>query len=87
LIYALFARRLAGQFPPESSFGGSTQQSLLRGSSSELDYLNGEIVKAGQEANRSTPVNSALMEVGREVFSTRRTVSPEQLLAIPGLRS
>jgi 2-dehydropantoate 2-reductase len=87
LVYALLARRLAGQFPPDSTFGGSTQQSLLRGSSSELDYLNGEIVKAGQEARRPTPVNSALMEVGREVFNTRRTVSPDQLLAIRALRS
>jgi 2-dehydropantoate 2-reductase len=87
LVYILLARRLAGQFPPDSSFGGSTQQSLLRGSSSELDYLNGEIVKAGQEARRPTPVNSALMAVGREVFNTRRTVSVDQLLAIRALRS
>ncbi len=87
LLYVLLARRLAGQFPPNSTFGGSTQQSLLRGSSSELDYLNGEIVKAGQEARRPTPVNSALMELGREVFTTRRTISPDQLLAIRALRS
>ena len=35
----LFGPRLAGSFPPDSTYGPSTLQSLRRGSSSELDYL------------------------------------------------
>jgi 2-dehydropantoate 2-reductase len=80
-IAALFATRgFARQFSPESTFGGSTQQSLQRGSSSELDYLNGEIVRAARQIGRATPVNSALLEIGKQVFETRQTVSVEELV-------
>ncbi len=82
--YLLSRPELRRQFPPSSSFGGSTQQSVLRGSSSELDYLNGEIVRAGERAGRATPINAALLERGRDVFQTRRFLRPEELLA--GLR-
>jgi len=80
LSYRIFGGRLAGNFPPDSTYGPSTQQSLLRGSSSELDYLNGEIVTVGQQIGRSTPYNSGLLEQGRAVFATRRTLTPEELL-------
>jgi 2-dehydropantoate 2-reductase len=80
LSYRIFGGRLAGNFPPDSTYGPSTLQSLRRGSSSALDYLNGEIVTVGQQIGRPTPYNSGLLEQGRAVFATRRTLTPEELL-------
>ena len=80
LSYRVFRGRLAGNFPPDSTYGPSTLQSLQRGSSSELDYLNGEIVTVGQQIGRPTPYNSGLLEQGRAVFAARRTLTPEELL-------
>ena len=76
----LFGPRLAGNFPANSTYGPSTLQSLQRGTSSELDYLNGEIVTLGQRIGRATPYNSGMLEHGREVFATHRLLSPEELL-------
>jgi 2-dehydropantoate 2-reductase len=76
----VFGGRLAGNFPPDSVFGPSTLQSLRRGSTSELDYLNGEIVAVGERIGRPTPYNSGLLEQGREVFATHRYLTPQELL-------
>ncbi|HVH65228.1 MAG TPA: 2-dehydropantoate 2-reductase [Candidatus Acidoferrum sp.] len=81
IAHLVFARRLAGDFPADSQFGPSTLQSLKRGSSSELDYLNGEIVTLGQRIGRATPYNSGLLQYGKQVFETRRNLSPEELLS------
>jgi 2-dehydropantoate 2-reductase len=80
LSYQLFGGRLAGNFPPDSTYGPSTLQSLQRGSSSELDYLNGEIVTLGERIGRPTPYNSGLLEAGRAVFATHQYLTPEELL-------
>src|SRR5438093_11418112 len=76
----LFGPRLAGSFPPDSTYGPSTLQSLRRGSSSELDYLSGEIVTLGERIGRPTPYNAGLLEAGRAVFETHRPLTPEELL-------
>src|SRR5437764_12955051 len=76
----LFGPRLAGSFPPDSTYGPSTLQSLRRGSSSELDYLNGEIVTLGERIGRPTPYNAGLLEAGHAVFETHRPLTPEDLL-------
>ncbi len=80
LSYLIFRKRLAGNFPPDSTFGPSTLQSLKRGSSSELDYLNGEIVALGKQIGRPTPYNTGLLEQGQAVFATGRNLIPEELL-------
>ena len=80
LSYLIFEKRLAGNFPPDSTYGPSTLQSLRRGSSSELDYLNGEIVTLGKQIGRPTPYNTGLLEYGRAVFATGRNLSPDELL-------
>jgi 2-dehydropantoate 2-reductase len=79
--YLVFGGRLAGNFPPDSTFGPSTLQSFQRGSSSELEYLNGEIVALGERIGRPTPYNSGLLEAGRAVFATREHLASEELLA------
>ncbi|HEX9033503.1 MAG TPA: 2-dehydropantoate 2-reductase N-terminal domain-containing protein [Streptosporangiaceae bacterium] len=65
--------------------GGSTWQSLNRRSgSTEVDYLNGEIVLLGRQHGVPTPVNE-LLQVTVGVLAARReapgTVDPEDLLA------
>lgn len=77
----IFAPRIGRGYPAESNFGPSTQQSLRRGASSELDYLNGEIVRLGEQIGRPTPYNRGLLEAGREVFASRKPLTPEELLA------
>ena len=77
----LITPRLARGYPADSNFGPSTLQSLRRGASSELDYLNGEIVRLGEQIGRPTPYNRGLLEAGREVFASRKPISPEELLA------
>jgi 2-dehydropantoate 2-reductase len=80
LSYLVFRSRLAGNFPADSTYGPSTLQSLKRGSSSELDYLNGEIVTLGEQIGRRTPYNTGLLEQGRAVFASGRNLRPEELL-------
>ncbi len=80
LSYRVFRSRLAGNFPRDSAYGPSTLQSIKRGSSSELDYLNGEIVTLGKQIGRPTQYNTGLLEQGRAVFATGRHFSPEELL-------
>ena len=80
LSYLVFRKRLAGNFPADSTYGPSTLQSLRRGSSSELDYLNGEIVALGEQIGRPTTFNTGLLEQGRSVFATGRHPTPEELL-------
>jgi 2-dehydropantoate 2-reductase len=80
LSYLVFGGRLAGNFPPDSTYGPSTLQSFKRGSSSELEYLNGEIVTLGERIGRPTPYNSGLLEAGRTAFARHQHLAPEELL-------
>jgi 2-dehydropantoate 2-reductase len=80
LARMMFIRGLRAAFPPDSPFGSSTQQSLVRGSGSELDYLNGEVVRCGERAGVRTPLNGGLLEIGAEVFQRRQTLSADELV-------
>jgi 2-dehydropantoate 2-reductase len=52
--------------------GGSTWQSLARGSgSTEVDYLNGEIVLLGRLHGVPTPVNAGLQRLARDLATSR----------------
>jgi 2-dehydropantoate 2-reductase len=46
---------------------GSTLQSLRRGRPTEIDYLNGEVVRLGQETNTPTPLNAAIVDIVRQI--------------------
>jgi 2-dehydropantoate 2-reductase len=63
--------------------GGSSWQSLARGSSSiETDYLNGEIVLLGRLHGLATPANAALCQVARRMVRDRAepgSVDPNEL--------
>jgi len=57
-----------GDIPGVERVGGSSRQSLLRGTGDiEADYLNGEIVKLGREFGVSTPINTALTKMAVEL--------------------
>ena len=49
---------------------GSTWQSLRRGSLTEIDYLNGEILTLGEKAGLPTPYNSRTVSLVHEVERT-----------------
>jgi 2-dehydropantoate 2-reductase len=68
-----------------SRAGGSTWQSLARGTGSvETDYLNGEVSLLGRWYGVPTPVNSALQRIVARAVSERRppgTMTHRELLA------
>lgn len=53
----------------------SSLQSLERGQSTEIDYLNGYIVKRGVELGVNVPVNSAIVKIIHEIQSGDRSIS------------
>jgi 2-dehydropantoate 2-reductase len=58
---------------------GSTLQSIKRGTSTEVDYLNGEIVNLGKKKGIPTPVNSWMVESVHHVETTRRFLTVDEL--------
>jgi len=58
---------------------GSTLQSIKRGTSTEVDYLNGEIVNLGKKKGIPTPVNSLIVELVHHVETTRRFLTVDEL--------
>ncbi|KJK58238.1 ketopantoate reductase family protein [Saccharothrix sp. ST-888] len=70
----------------EGRVGGSSAQSLIRGSGSiETDYLNGEVVLLGRLHGVPTPVNEALQRLADEFARTGRppgSLSAEELAAL-----
>ena len=59
---SLMGRRMGSTPNP-----GSTLQSVRRGQSTEIDYLNGAVVRAAAALGRTAPVNAALVELVHEV--------------------
>ncbi len=76
LASRLFASR-AGTMGDGWPILGSTLQSLRRGRPSEIDYLNGEIVRRGRDRSVPTPVNARMVELIHEVERTGRFFRPE----------
>lgn len=58
----------------------STLQSLRRGRPTEIDYLNGEIVRLGQQVGMATPYNSKVVEIVKEVEQSRQFCAPDELV-------
>jgi 2-dehydropantoate 2-reductase len=79
-------RTIAG----EERRGGSSWQSLERRLGTiETDYLNGEIVRLGQEHGVPTPVNALLQYLSQRVARERRppgSVNPDKILIALDLR-
>ncbi len=67
-VAAAKARRLESRWP----LLGSTLQSLQRRRPTEIDYLNGEVVRLGRELGVATPLNAVLVEMVHEVERSGR---------------
>lgn len=59
---------------------GSILQSIMRGSLSEIDYINGEFVRLGEENNIPAPLNKILVEMVHQVERNNRFFSKEDLI-------
>ena len=57
-IFSLAGRTSLGR----ANFRGSTWQSLVRGKTTEIDYLNGEIVRLGGRIGVGTPYNARVLD-------------------------
>jgi 2-dehydropantoate 2-reductase len=61
-----------GKIVGQERVGGSTLQSILRGTGSvEVDYLNGEIALLGRMNDVAVPVNSTLQRLANELAQTK----------------
>jgi 2-dehydropantoate 2-reductase len=58
---------------------GSTLQSLRRGRPTEIDYLNGEIVRIGRQQNTPTPLNETIVEIVHQIEQTGQFLQPETI--------
>ena len=58
---------------------GSMLQSIKRGRSTEVDYMNGEIVHLGKRKGIPTPVNSLVVGLVHEVETTGKFLTPDEL--------
>jgi 2-dehydropantoate 2-reductase len=72
----LMARRMGSTPNP-----GSTLQSIRRGQPSEIDYLNGAVVAAGESAGVGTPINALIVRLVHEVESSKAFIVPEVVIA------
>lgn len=57
----------------------SSLQSLERGKETEIDYLTGFITTNAEKLNISTPVNSQVYQMVKEIEQGRRKISPDNL--------
>jgi 2-dehydropantoate 2-reductase len=69
----------------KSFYGGSTAQSMARGTpTTEVDYLSGEVARLGRAHGVATPINVTLQRVVRELSQQRKppgSMSPDELRA------
>jgi 2-dehydropantoate 2-reductase len=60
---------------------GSTLQSLRRGQRSEIDFLNGALVREAAAAGGVAPVNATITALVHEVERTGRHLQPDEVMA------
>lgn len=80
VVLAAKARRMETRWP----LIGSTLQSLQRKRPTEIDYLNGEVVRLGSELGVATPLNAALVEMVHQAERSGEFWEPDALCAAIG---
>lgn len=60
---------------------GSTQQSIRRGQATEIDYLNGAVVKAAEGTGIATPIERGLVAMVHEVEYSGDFLDPAEVVA------
>jgi 2-dehydropantoate 2-reductase len=74
-------RRLAGKMLAIDPLARTSMwEDLEAGRRTEIDYLNGEVVRLAESLGRTAPVNSKLTQLIHEAESTRRSWSGPDLL-------
>ena len=58
---------------------GSTLQSLLNKEPTEVDYLNGEVVRLGEQVGIATPLNAAIVKLVHQVERTGVFISADAI--------
>jgi len=58
---------------------GSTLQSLRRGQLTEIDFLNGAVVRVAGEHGLEAPINAGLVELVHEVERTGAFLAPAEV--------
>lgn len=58
---------------------GSTLQSIRKGESTEIDYLNGEVIALGKHHDIPTPINTKIVELVHQVAKTQVFITPEAI--------
>lgn len=76
LLPRLLAKRM-GDVPNPAS----TLQSIRRGQLTEIDFLNGAVVRVAREHGFDAPVNAALVRLVHEVERTRVFLPPAEVVA------
>lgn len=79
LVAYLPAARKAAKLETHWPLKGSTWQSVARARPTEIDYLNGEIVRVGREAAVPTPLNGLVVTLLRRVETERRYVTAREI--------
>lgn len=76
LLPMLMSKRIGATPNP-----GSTLQSIRRGQATEIDYLNGAVVRAAEAIGRTAPVNATLVELVHEVEASGAFLTPAEVVA------
>jgi 2-dehydropantoate 2-reductase len=74
-LLASRAHRIQSQWP----LLGSTLQSLRRGRPTEIDYLNGEIIRLGEQVGLGTPLNAAIVNMVHHVEQTGQFFTVDEI--------
>jgi 2-dehydropantoate 2-reductase len=78
LAGAVAARKAAG-IETHWPLKGSTWQSVARARPTEIDYLNGEIVRLGRQLQVPTPLNELVVTLVRRVAAERRYLDAREI--------
>jgi 2-dehydropantoate 2-reductase len=76
-MLALSVRRVERLGP----FYGSTHQSLQRGRATEIDYLNGEVARLGEQLKLATPYNAGVVRLVHQVEQSGEFMTVDALRA------
>ena len=58
---------------------GSILQSIMRGKTSEIDFINGEVVQIATQLRQEAPLNRKIVEMVHEVERTKKYFEPEEI--------
>lgn len=61
---------------------GSILQSIMRGKTSEIDFINGEVVYLAKQARMEAPLNEKMVALVHEVENSKRFLDPSELKLI-----